>query len=144
MSKKFWVCCQNAHWESFWTSSNDRIPRIRTLRDRISRGMTVVLPTSVHWFDDVSSIQAEIRWIILLVSTTHFQSTEFFFHALFLVFFRVTYFYLHDIISTYKVLETKVVTIIFFCPFRNTYFQNSGCFQGLYWAYNFYEKNIRT
>ena len=45
--------------------------------------------------------------------STNFQSTEFFFHALFLVFFRVTYFYLHDIISTYKVLETKVVTIIF-------------------------------
>ena len=41
MSKKFWVCCQNAHPESFWTSSNDRVPRIRTLRDRTSRGMTV-------------------------------------------------------------------------------------------------------
>ena len=43
MSKKFWVCCQNAHPESIWTSSNDSIPRIRTLRDRISRGMTVYL-----------------------------------------------------------------------------------------------------
>ena len=41
MSKKFWVRGQNAHRESIWTSSNDRIPRIRTLRDRISRGMTV-------------------------------------------------------------------------------------------------------
>ena len=33
---------QNAHRESFGTSSNDRIPRIRTLRDRIKRGMTAL------------------------------------------------------------------------------------------------------
>ena len=46
MSKKFWVCCQNAHPESFWTSSNDRVPRIRTLRDRTSRGMTVLFLVS--------------------------------------------------------------------------------------------------
>ena len=42
MSKKFWVCYQNAHRESIWTFLNDRVPRIRTLRDRISRGMTVL------------------------------------------------------------------------------------------------------
>ena len=49
MSKKFWVRCQNAHPESFWTSSNDSIPRIRTLRDRISRGMTVVRFLEDFW-----------------------------------------------------------------------------------------------
>ena len=42
MSKKFWVGGQNALPESIWTSWNDCAPRIRTLRDRISRGMTVV------------------------------------------------------------------------------------------------------
>ena len=42
MSEKLWVRSQNAYSEAFWTSSTDRVPRIRTLRDRISRGMTVV------------------------------------------------------------------------------------------------------
>ena len=51
MSKKFWVCCQNAHPESIWTSSNDRIPRIRILRDRISRGMTVVTISKQKQYD---------------------------------------------------------------------------------------------
>ena len=37
MSEKLWVRSQNAYSEAFWTSSTDRVPRIRTLRDRISR-----------------------------------------------------------------------------------------------------------
>ena len=51
MPKKFSKCGQNAHRESFGTSSNNRVPRIRTLRDRINRGMTVyraIPPILVH------------------------------------------------------------------------------------------------
>ena len=57
---------QNAHRESFGTSSNDRIPRIRTIRDRISRGMTVII--RINQISKISTFSFLFEKIILFLN----------------------------------------------------------------------------